>query len=939
MSNVDFTRWNRAGLPVFRYVDANGMTHLDDLRAGLAEAFQQWESLPPPPEPDEPAEFWMERLEKQYSLPRQDWAWETSRAFARALHIGTEYIDAYANESFLRTATQWEHVRRLAAMIGYAPKPAASAETWIVLNAKASAPVEAGFQIKHTPADGAPPVIFETLEKVVVDPALNGLRLEGWDRNNTPFSQIFETLKNGAGAFWSLSAGSALAAGDHALVIDDKSGSAVAVAVSELDAKQMTFSLTPQDKEWALKIQPAVADVRLLAAPGKSVAPRLNGPGMLALDEGHGFTKGDIAAWKDLSGTTRFALVLEADEQAIRLEAAAAEPIPLASQELFQARRMVRAQFGANKNQWRFAGGSANTAVMFAPAPKAGGVAVGLALSDPQNSDAPTGQPDLNGGFFKLKEGVADAASEVWFFDPASDLARKVQAPPGSSELRLAGGSLDLKSGDWVLLSDNGDVRAALVKSIDARKGGALVAFDRDVSARPVRAIRFAFRETIRPLGYDRDPDPVQSVELKLQKPEVLRLLKPGRPLVLESETSMPDALTATVTAVSQAAGSITVDASGSALSAFSRGALIIRANAVRAGHGESKPLKPLGSGNAELADQEFALAYDDISQVRDATLPGGMRAAMEITAEGQSYTQVPSLRDSSPSDPHFTVRVLDSGQLQIRFGSGLHGRRLPTGANNVTVRFRRGAGLTGNLAALSLDTIAVPHNAVESVAQPLRTSGGDDRETLEQVAVNAPARLVAMDRAVCLKDYERLAEGYAGIWHAVAFELINARRFRQTVRVVAVPAGGGALGSLAADLTAFLKSSGSPDTDVTLEDFVASAAEISVTLRVNSAEFDPQAVAEAANAALLQVLDLRLRRPGQVLYRSEITQVMERVAGVANSDVVLFPGNIEGSPNSWKQVNRGDDGGIWAIVPNDNQVIYAADPLLLRIKTEEANF
>ncbi len=167
MSTLDFTRWNRAGLPAFRYVDANGMTHLDGLREGFAQMFPQWESLPAAPEPNEPAEVWLERLEKQYGLPRQDWAWETSRAFARALHIGTEYVDAYANESFLRTATQWEHVRRLAAMIGYAPKPAASAETIIALHAKASAIVEAGFQIKHTPADGTPPVIFETLEDVV----------------------------------------------------------------------------------------------------------------------------------------------------------------------------------------------------------------------------------------------------------------------------------------------------------------------------------------------------------------------------------------------------------------------------------------------------------------------------------------------------------------------------------------------------------------------------------------------------------------------------------------------------------------------------------------------------------------------------------------------------------------------------------------------------
>jgi uncharacterized phage protein gp47/JayE len=939
MSSMDFTRWNRAGLPACRYVDANGMTHLETLREGLSETFQQWESLPEAPEPKEPAEVWLERLEKQYMLPRQDWAWETSRAFARALHINTEYIDAYANESFLRTATQWEHVRRLASMIGYAPKPAASAETCIALNAKASAPVEAGFQIKHTPADGTPPVVFETLEKVTVDPLLNCLRLKNWDSDRNPFSLIFATLDQGAGRYWSHSQVSALAVGDHALVTDDNSKSAVAVVVSEVDTKKLIFSLTPEDKKWSSKNKPAVAGVRMLAMPKKSAAPRLNGPRIVNLDEGHGFTKGDVAAWQGSDGITRFALILESDEQAIRLEAAAAEPLPHAFEEVFHAQKMVRAQFTANGNEWRFAGASAASTVIFAPSPKDGGIVTGLKLSNSENSTPPTGLDDITGGFFKLKGNAVASASEIWFFDPASDLSSKVVPSAADNELHLVGEIPGLNRGDWVLLSGDGDTRAAKVKSAGAKNSGTVITFDRNVRTRRVRMIHFAFDETIRPLGFNRDPDFVTSTELSLEQPEVLRLLKPGKTLILESETSTPAALTAAITTINLAAGSITVDADGAALAAFTRGSLTIRANAVRAGHGESKPVKPLGSGNAELADQEFLLAYDDISQERDTSLPGGMRAAIQITAEGQSFAQVGSLRDSAPSDPHFTVRVLDTGQLQLRFGNGRHGRRLPTGANNVTAKFRRGAGLTGNLAAMSLDSIAVPHNAVESVVQPLRASGGDDRETLEQVAANAPARLVAMDRAVSLKDYERLAENYAGIWHAVAFDLLNTRRFRQTVRVVAVPAGGAALGSLAADLTAFLKSNGLPQTDVIVEDFVPSAAAASITLRVNSAEFDPQAVAELANAALLQVLDLRQRRPGQVLYRSEITQAIEHVAGVANSDVTLFPGDVPGGPSSWKQVNRGDDGGIWAVVPNDNQVIFAADPRLLSIKTEEANF
>src|SRR6185295_12411412 len=95
-----------------------------------------------------------------------------------------EYLDAYANEGFLRTATQWDNVRRLVETLDVHPAPPASASTLLVLAAKGSpGKVERGFQVQGTPPDGGPPVVFETLEDVDVDPALNAVRLAGWNRS------------------------------------------------------------------------------------------------------------------------------------------------------------------------------------------------------------------------------------------------------------------------------------------------------------------------------------------------------------------------------------------------------------------------------------------------------------------------------------------------------------------------------------------------------------------------------------------------------------------------------------------------------------------------------------------------------------------------------------------------------------------------------------
>ncbi len=263
MSGLDLTRWNRAGLDQFRYIDGNAATYLDDLRLALLigyipeEAFQDedhravswwkqlWADIPVNenalseikarlsayedalvwrdlwidlPAESESRNKWLQRLTEQYGGERRDWAWEIARSLTRAAHVLAEHIDAYANEGFLGTATQWDNVRRLVAMLDYHPAPPASASTPLVLIVKedAASVVEASFQVKYAPPDGGPPVIFETLEDLEVDPGLNELRLAGGDRNPDPLSPLFRTPTQ-----WTGLKEVKLSAGQVALLIQD----------------------------------------------------------------------------------------------------------------------------------------------------------------------------------------------------------------------------------------------------------------------------------------------------------------------------------------------------------------------------------------------------------------------------------------------------------------------------------------------------------------------------------------------------------------------------------------------------------------------------------------------------------------------------------------------------------------------------------------------
>ena len=57
----------------------------------------------------------------------------------------------------------------------------------------------------------------------------------------------------------------------------------------------------------------------------------------------------------------------------------------------------------------------------------------------------------------------------------------------------------------------------------------------------------------------------------------------------------------------------------------FNKGELVINANLVLAGHGEIKPAKILGSGDAARSNQEFILEVDQVSFVPDATKNSGV--------------------------------------------------------------------------------------------------------------------------------------------------------------------------------------------------------------------------------------------------------------------------------------------------------------------------
>ena len=201
---------------------------------------------------------------------------------------------------------------------------------------------------------------------------------------------------------------------------------------------------------------------------------------------------------------------------------------------------------------------------------------------------------------------------------------------------------------------------------------------------------------------------------------------------------------------------------------AYHAGTVRVRANVAVATHGETVE-QVLGSGDGRRAFASFALRRPPLTYVRSTTNATGAVPALEVRVEDVEWTRVDSLFDAGPRDRVYVVRQAESGQTTVTFGDGVHGSRLPTGAENVRATYRVGIGEDG---AAEPDQVRLPVRKPRGIAAVTNLGPAHDwapPETLEEARLTAPQRVRTLDRAVSVTDHEDFARGYSGIGRARA--------------------------------------------------------------------------------------------------------------------------------------------------------------------------
>jgi hypothetical protein len=946
LSTSDLSRWNRAGLSRFRYVDGNAVEYLEQLRADLLKHFPGWKELQrelawaaatPNMDPEREAQARLDRLVAQYDgtvapggsimeqARRGSITWEMLRTFARACHILTETVDAYANEGFLGTATQWEHVRRLVEMLGYHPAPPASASTPLVLIAKPgkAGTVDRGLQVKHAP-EGAPAVVFETLANLAVDHAFNGLRLAGHGRSPAPLVDRdgwIEISKPAA----DIKVGEPLVIEEEAKPDNVLHARLVAGVQARGDHLAVRLSGT------ALPGGLTRGGCWIHVGPADRLEPLGEAATGLALENtielrelSHGLRAGDPVFLGD-GRHVEFAQVKEVRGRTLSLDRNVG-PLDLRSAWMSRPRRLSVTRVGS---RLATRGNGVKVALLSARVPgdysgligtigahaardgKGSLVEMRIVAAkfypiDPSEKSPPAGRglthctlesaldgdgkPLVGNPQHLLVQPVGrDWALDTWLEkagggSPAVLSAKFYASPPKKTS-----------SGDLVVLASGARLAWGRLDhaALDPERGRVelqVKAWSGAKSARYYLAqtrVYGHFRERLRAHDWNRNDTPVAGQLTLAERPEGLVA---GRLVVIEQEgpSGASQSRHGTIERVDGNDIFLAPDLIPAAGQGFTVSNTVIRGNVVIAGHGERRPERVLGSGSAALPNQAFVLPVPGVSFVADPAQDAGVRADIDLRVGEQVWEQVSRLDRSGSGDPHYCVRMTEEGHLRLEFGDGFHGRRLPTGDNNVRVVYREGNGLAGILDAGSLARLVQPHPLLEAARQPIPASGGNAPEGAASMRETAPRSVLALGRAVSLDDFANLAARNSRVWRARAFRLPAGEARGECVEVVVVPAGGTALGALGEDLRTFLETHAVPGVQIRVAPYTRRAPSLDVTLRVVSASFDPDRVVARVRDALLERFSLRRRDIGQPLYLSEIYGVVERVTGVENSVCVL---------------------------------------------------
>jgi predicted phage baseplate assembly protein len=319
----------------------------------------------------------------------------------------------------------------------------------------------------------------------------------------------------------------------------------------------------------------------------------------------------------------------------------------------------------------------------------------------------------------------------------------------------------------------------------------------------------------------------------------------------------------------------------------YKRNTVKIYGNVVKATNGETRN-EVLGSGNATQAFQQFVLKQPPLTYVSAATVEG-IESTLHVRVNDVEWHETDSLALLAPSDRNYITVTDDDARTSVVFGDGKRGARPPTGIENITAVYRSGIGKGGNVKAEQITLPITRPLGVKEVINPLRASGGADKESRDLARRNAPLAVMALDRLVSTQDYADFARTFAGIAKASAARLTDGHRQLVHLTIAGVddiPID--VTSDLYQNLRRALHTFGDPYQAVQIDVRELLALVLSARVHILP-DYLEEKVEPKIRQALLDKFSFENRQLGQPAFLSEAISTIQRIEGVAYVDVEAF--------------------------------------------------
>lgn len=240
----------------------------------------------------------------------------------------------------------------------------------------------------------------------------------------------------------------------------------------------------------------------------------------------------------------------------------------------------------------------------------------------------------------------------------------------------------------------------------------------------------------------------------------------------------------------------------------------------------------------------------------------------------------------SSAEARDYYVQFDENDVCWVIFGDGTYGRRPPVGTNNIRATYRIGGGSAGNVPANSITVANTPIPLFDSVTNPLPAAGGADHEGIDHAARYGPLTFRSGQRAVTLNDYVALAQQAGGVAKA------RCRAPNWNIIELYIAPAGDSLRPVPEELRrrliSYFEDKRMAGTFIEIVNATGVPIDISIEL-VYDKRYRPDAVRQAAEAAVQDLLAFKNVDFAQPFYLSDVYSKVEAVAGVTAMTVTRF--------------------------------------------------